>query len=136
MRRYSDVAACVAHLPSQCRIIWRHTKLPTTCVLFQQIVPRLRWHHHPYNCFLKQMSPSKCCKTQLLLEAGMFLCICLLPYASLTCRHLCQHRVCVQMSMCPEEEQVCNDTLVQNAFCIGMTEQEQRAKQWRRIRRG
>ena len=44
--------------------------------------------------------------------------------------------ICVQMSMWTEEEQVCNDTLVQNAFCIEMTEQEQRAKQWRRIRRG
>ena len=65
-------AACVTHPPNVALYGVTPTPTPPT-VLSQEIVCLGRWHRCPYNGILEQMSPSKCCKTQLLLEAFGFL---------------------------------------------------------------
>ena len=75
--RDSDVAAC-AYLISPADPMSRYMAV-SHCHHHHHhcFVCPLRWHRsYPYNRILEQMSPSKCDKTRLLLEAGiMYLCI-------------------------------------------------------------
>ena len=85
-------AACVTHLPNVA--LYGVTPPPPSTistpptVLSQEIVCLGRWHRCPYNGILEQMSPSKCCKTQLLLEAFGFLFVHRLDWTYVLCQRL------------------------------------------------
>ena len=80
-------AACVTHPPNVALYGVTPTSTPPT-VLSQEIVCLGRWHRCPYNGILEQMSPSKCCKTQLLLEAFGFLFVHWLDWTNVLCQRL------------------------------------------------
>ena len=80
-------AACVTHPPNVALYGVTPTSTPPT-VLSQEIVCLGRWHRCPYNGILEQMSPSKCCKTQLLLEAFGFLFVHWLDWTYVLCQRL------------------------------------------------